>query len=41
MDSEFYILKIKLLSDNKLKALLQLRTKENSAIMATAENEAV
>lgn len=39
-DTEFYIRRIELLSDDKLKELLQLNTKENAAIMQVAEQEA-
>lgn len=41
IDTEFYIRKIQQLSDDKLKELLQLRTKENADIMDLAETEAI
>ncbi len=41
MDIEFYIRKIEQLSDDKLRELLQLRTKENADIMDIAEREAI
>jgi hypothetical protein len=41
IDTEFYIQKIQQLSDDKLKELLQLRTKENADIMNIAESEAI
>lgn len=41
MDKEFYIRKIRQLSNEKLKELFQYRTKENQEIMALAEKEAV
>jgi hypothetical protein len=40
MDREFYVRKIKQLTDDKLKKLLQLRNKENLEIMGLAEIEA-
>jgi hypothetical protein len=40
-DTEFYIRKIQQLSDDKLKELLQLRTKENADIMDIADREAI
>jgi hypothetical protein len=40
MDKEFYIGKIQQLTDDKLKELLQLRTKENLQIISLAEIEA-
>jgi hypothetical protein len=40
-DKEFYTRKIKQLTDDKLKELLQLRSKENLHIIELAENEAI
>ena len=41
IDTEFYIRKIQQLSDDKLKELLALRTKENVDIMDIAGREAI
>ena len=41
MDKEFYARKIKQLTDDKLKELLQLRNKQNLEIMELAEIEAI
>jgi hypothetical protein len=41
IDTEFYIRKIQQLSDEKLKELLALRTKENRDIMDIADREAI
>lgn len=41
MNKEFYTQKIKQLTDDRLKELLQLRTKENKEIMELAEKEAL
>jgi hypothetical protein len=41
MDKEFYDRKIRQLTDDKLKELLQLRNKENWEIMELAEKEAI
>lgn len=41
MDNEFYTRKIKQLTDERLKELIQLKTKENQEIVALAENEAI
>lgn len=40
MDRRFYTQKIRKLSDDKLKELLQLRTAENMELIAIAQNEA-
>lgn len=41
MDYEFYSRKIKQLTDERLKELIQLKTKENQEIVALAEKEAI
>lgn len=41
MDYEFYSRKIKQLTDERLKELIQLKTKWNQEIVALAEKEAV
>lgn len=41
MDNEFFLPKIKQLTDERLKELIRLKTKENQKIIALAEKEAV
>jgi len=41
MDKNFFIQKIEQLTDDKLKELLQFRTKANAEIMSLAEHEAI
>jgi hypothetical protein len=41
MDKEFYVRKIRQLTDDKLKELLELRTKDNLEIINLAEQEAL
>lgn len=41
MDREFYLRKIQQLTDDKLKELLKLRTKDNFEIISLAEAEAL
>ncbi|MFN8334469.1 MAG: hypothetical protein U0U09_05025 [Cyclobacteriaceae bacterium] len=41
MDNEFYTRKIKQLTDERLKELIQLKTMENQEIVALAEKEAI
>lgn len=41
MDYEFYSRKIKQLTDERLKELIQLKTKENQEIIVLAEKEAI
>lgn len=41
MNNEFYFRKIQQLTDDKLKELLQLRTKDNTEIINLAEAEAL
>jgi hypothetical protein len=41
MEKELYILKIKQLTDDKLKQLLQLKSSENLDIIGLAKNEAI
>ena len=41
MDKQFYRQKIRQLSDDRLRELLQLKNNENSEIMIVAENEAL
>ncbi|HSF71724.1 MAG TPA: hypothetical protein VLA25_05480 [Methylotenera sp.] len=41
MENEFFLPKIKQLTDERLKELIRLKTKENQKIIALAEKEAV